>query len=220
LAGGAPPRRHYRDDSGPQLGQFGPHSWSARGPAARLDWPAPGCIYFRRGALQETPGSGQDRRPLPHPSTQLRQAASCVVVRRRASSSWLSSTYYVRLHQVPDKCQRPSSDRQRCPARRVNVTGCASVVFQARLHYPLPADDASILLCACRGPAQTPESLALSPQSSVRATQCGVLPGPARPCSSPCTHSLVCNCIRPAICSLGRLPRIPSRCFHPWLHAL
>jgi hypothetical protein len=80
LAGAAPPRRHYRDDSGPQLGQFGPHSWSARGPAARLDWPAPGCIYFRRGTLEETPGSGQDRRPLPHPSTQLRQAASWVVV--------------------------------------------------------------------------------------------------------------------------------------------
>jgi hypothetical protein len=59
--------------------------------------------------------------------------------RRRGSSSWLSLHVgaasprhnCLRLHQVPGKCQRPSSDRQRCPARRVNVTGCASAAFQA-----------------------------------------------------------------------------------------
>jgi hypothetical protein len=50
-------------------------------------------------------------------------------------------------------------------------------------HCPLPADDAPILLCACRGPAQTPESLALSPQPPVRLSAgcCPALPGAARP---------------------------------------
>jgi hypothetical protein len=212
----------HGDTTGTTLGHsLASLAHTAGPPGARrlaLTGPRLGAFIFDVGTLEETPGSGQDRHPLPHPSTQLRQAASCVVV-----VAVVYLLQYVRLQQVPDKCQRPSSDRQRCPARRVNVTGCVSAAFQ-------PADDAPILLCACRGPAQTPpESLALSSQPAGRLSA-GVLPGPARPCPAlpgavrpPAPHSLVCNCIRPAIsyiCSLGRLPRIPSRCFHPWLHAL
>jgi hypothetical protein len=74
-----------------------------------------------------------------------------------------------------------------------------------------------------RLPWPSPDARKLSPQPSVlsacdsvrgAARPCPALPGPVRP---PAPHSLVCNCIRPAICSRGRLPRIPSRCFRPLL---
>jgi hypothetical protein len=162
--------------------------------------------------LEETPGSGQDRRRLPHPSTQLRQAASCVVVVGIVGAAPPRHNC-LRLEQVPDKCQRPSRDRQRCSARRVNMTSCASATFQARLDYLLALTTRPS--CSALAVAQTPESLGSSSvRGAARPCQAPFVPlHPIHPIHSSASINYTCTC-------LGRLPRIPSRCFRPLLNAL